>query len=355
MSQKSAVWLFTLLAVALLTGCASRRDDSDGNHSLALRPAKIDEYLHSQAKAGFSGTVLIASQGRVVLERAYAPARSKLTVNTEFWLGSVSKNVTAAAILRLQEQGRLKIADSVGKYLTGIPEDKHAITIRQLMAHTSGLGVNYAADGIADAKEAVKAIMRLPLLHPPGDEYLYTNDGYNLLAIIIARVSGLPYEEYVQSQLLEPAGMARTGFWGVASTSPQHVVAASLRQENPRIAAANWGYRGATGLRSTVGDLYRWSEALDRAIVLSSASVGELFKPHATVSETRAYGYGWQLVKTSRGTNAQVHTGADDAIGGFAALYRFVDEGVLVILLSNSTENIAVETLKGLFARTFSE
>lgn len=353
MSKASAVWMFTLLAVASSTGYASRRDDPDGDHPLALRIAAIEEYLHSQVKAGFSGTVLIASQGRVVLQGVYAPPGSDLTVNTEFWLGSVSKNVAAAAILKLQEQGRLKTSDSIGEYLSGIPEEKRAMTIHQLLTHTSGLGENYAADGIADAEEAVRAIMRRPLLHPPGDAYLYTNDGYNLLAIIVAIASGLPYEEYVRSQLLEPVGMTHTGFWGVASTSPRNVVAPSLRQADSRIAAANWGYRGATGLRSTVGDLYRWSNALDRALVLSSASVGELFKPHATVSETRAYGYGWQLVKTSRGTNAQVHTGADDGIGGFAALYRFVDEGVLVILLSNASESVAVETLKGLFGKMF--
>ena len=341
------------LAAAVSTGCASRRNDSESNHSLSLPLAKIDEYLHSQVKAGFSGTVLIANQGKVVLEGVYAPADSKFTVETGFWLGSVSKNVTAAAILKLQEQGRLKVTDSIGTFLPDIPDDKRAITIHQLMAHTSGLGENYAADGIADANEAVQAILRRPLMHPPGDAFLYTNDGYNLLAIIIANASGLSYEQYVQSALLEPAGMTHTGFWGVAATSPENDVAPSGLENDSKIAAANWGYRGATGLRSTVGDLYRWSDALDRGMVLSNSSVSELFKPHATVGETRAYGYGWQLVKTSRGTNAQAHTGADDAVGGFAALYRFVDEGVVVVLLSNSDESVAVETLKGLFAKMF--
>ena len=349
------MWLSTVLVLSLSNGCAHRQAPSDGSHSIALQLSEIDAYLHSRAQAGFSGTVLIASKGKVVLEGAYAPAHSNVTAQTEFWLGSVSKNVTAAAVLKLQEQGRLHVADSIHKHLASVPQDKLAITIHQLLSHTSGLGENYAADGIADARKATQAILRPPLSHPPGEKFLYTNDGYNLLAIIIEHASGLPYEEYVQSQLLQRAGMAHTGFWGDPPTPHQHVVAPFVQPDDPSIAAANWGYRGATGLRSTVGDLHRWSDALDSATVLSQTSVDALFQAHARVTTTRAYGYGWQLVKTSRGTNAQVHNGADDQIGGFAALYRFVDEDVVVVMLSNSSESLAVETLRGLFARIFKE
>jgi CubicO group peptidase (beta-lactamase class C family) len=147
--------------------------------------------------------------------------------------------------------------------------------------------------------------------------------------------------------------LTHTGFWGLDAPSSKQVIADGLPQGDPKTAAANWGFRGATGVRSTVGDLYRWSTALDESTVLSEDGAKELFEPHAAIDDSRSYGYGWQLIRTARGTNAQVHLGADSGVGHFAALYRCIDEDVVVILLSNSTEGMATETLRGLLARIF--
>ena len=215
-----------------------------GAPARAARADRLSAELHrhltnTAADSGFSGAVLVARGGKVVLHEGYGWAdlakTAPVTRETRFYIASITKQFTAAAVLKLEERGRLGLADPVGKHLPGVPPDKAAVTIHQLLTHTSGLGQDYAADGIRDRAEAVRAVLAKPLKSPPGAQFRYSNDGYNLLAVIVEVVSGESYESFLRQNLLRPAGMSRTGFWGETPARGARPVAATLTEIGPDV------------------------------------------------------------------------------------------------------------------------
>lgn len=173
----------------------------------------LDELIQNGAEYDFSGTVLVSKNGETVLHKSYGVAESEdcvpLTNDHAFWLGSLTKQFTATAILKLQEQGKLNVHDSISQYLDNVPADKERITIHHLLTHSSGLDTRYAADDIPDRTQATLALLEPSLVHEPGEQYLYANDGYNLLAIIIESVAKRPYDEYLLSRLRATPGSLR--------------------------------------------------------------------------------------------------------------------------------------------------
>jgi CubicO group peptidase (beta-lactamase class C family) len=339
-----AIWLVVFSACACAAPGTQPSAGSASNEEPDLQ-RRLDTYLRERVNKGFSGVVLVAEDGEVVLSRAYSRDRS-LTPETGFWIGSVSKTFTAAAILRLRDEGRLALSDPISRFFAAVPLDKQDITIRHLLTHTAGLRERYAADGMEERDQAVRAILAHPLERPPGAGYAYTNDAYNLLAAVIEVASEQPFEMFLRDQVLTPAGMTETGFWGERPVVP-------LAPSSKRRPGSNWGFRGATGMSSTVGDLYRWHLALLDDIVLQSGSRREAFAPQVQKANGGAYGYGWQVARTSRGTTLVAHGGAESELKHQAALYQYLDEGVVVIVLSNAREKVAQETLRGVLRKVF--
>ena len=330
------------LACVLLGGCALPRPDvpppADTLHE------RLDAYLAARAAEGFSGVVLVEVDGRRVLREAYGPG---IAPTTAFWIGSLSKPFTAAAILHLRDTGRLSLADSLARFFEDVPGDKRAVTVRHLLTHTSGLADGYVADDVPDRDEAVRTILSVPLDRDPGTGYGYTSDGYALLAAIIEGVSGEAFETYLQEHVLGPAEMTQTGFWG--APHPGGPLAPVARP----VPLDGWGFKGGTGMSSTADDLLRWHRAMRSDAVLSTRTWEEATAPQAVRPETRAYGYGWHILQTSRGTRLVVHTGAESELEHHAALYRFVDEDVVVIVLSNAEEDTVVEVRRGVLGILF--
>ena len=225
------------------------------------------------AEKGFSGTVLIARDNKILLDQGYGFADLKKTertkTDTKFYIASITKNFTAVAILKLVEQKKLRLDDAIARFFKEVPADKRSITIHHLLTHTAGLAQNYAADGIADRHDAVKAVLTQPLKSTVGEKFGYGNEDYNLLAAIIEIASGLTYENFFREQLLRPAKMSNTGFWG-DKTIKGEPIASTNRPIDPQ---PNWGFRGGVGMYSTAGDLYKWQQAL-------FADVGRNFLPH---------------------------------------------------------------------------
>lgn len=329
---------------ALLAACAPAQRTAAADPADALADS-LGARLRQQAESGFSGVVLVARDGGVVLREAYGP---DVTPESPFWIGSVSKTVTAAAVLRLRDGGRLALTDSLPQFFDGVPPDKREITVRHLLTHTAGLGENYAADGVADRAAAVRSILAPPLTRAPGEGYGYTNDAYTLLAAVVEVASGQPFEAYLREHVLRPAGMNQTGFWG--GPNPGGPLAPSGTPEAP---GPNWGFRGATGLSSTADDLYRWHLALLGDAVLPDRTRREAFAPQVDRSSGRAYGYGWQVVRTPRETTLLAHNGAESGLDHYAYLYRYVDDGVVVVVLSNAPEAVARETLRAVLQAVF--
>jgi CubicO group peptidase (beta-lactamase class C family) len=308
--------------------------------------ASIDDLFTRLAAHGFSGAVLVASHGEVLVRKGYGLADREtgapVTADTVFDVGSITKQFTAAGILRLEMEGKLSTSDRLGLYLPAIAvrDDLGAITLDQLLTHTSGLG-NLYLDQFPSWKEYLAEILKRPLAAPPGTAFAYSNTGYDLLGEVIAAVSGVPFERYLRDHLFLPAGLRATGFdlpawrrdriaryqdW--TTRAWQQPVAMPLdRPQGLRLS-------GSGGMLSTVDDLYRWHRALLGDRVLSAAAREKLFHPALD-----SYAYGWRIGTTGRGTRVVYHGGFDTGLGLSAGLYRYLDEDAVVIVLANTNMN----------------
>jgi CubicO group peptidase (beta-lactamase class C family) len=316
----------------------STKPRAQGTRAQGGLEARMDRFLKKLASdSGFSGAVFVARQETIMFHKGYGwesqRKDSSIRTDTRFYIASISKQFTAAAILKLEEQRTLSVSDRIASFFKDIPEDKRAITIHHLLTHTSGLAQNYAADGIVDRDEAVRAVLKSPLKSPPGERFGYSNDGYTLLAAIVEIASGQRYEAYLRRHLLEPAGMERTGFWGDPPGKGERPIAQTLRAINEEVKMPNWGFRGATGMSSTVIDLYKWHRALVRNTALRKTSREKLMTPYVTTSRG-GYGYGWFVSKTKRGDEVIWTAGAEDF--GHNAIIKSYKDGTVIIVASNA-------------------
>lgn len=332
-----------------LAGCAS----SSG--AVSPTTAALD---HVFSEYRFNGTVLIARDGSILLDKGYGLAdREHHVVNrpqTVFRIGSVTKQFTAMAVLLLQEKGRLRVQDPICDYLTGCPDGWRVITIHQLLTHTSGIPNIDALPGF-DATKPIAWDMMLgilesrPLDFTPGERFSYSNSGYFLLGMIIQTLSGQPYATFLQQAILWPLHLTQTVYDDTLPTSPDHATGyADIDNPDRHEDAPDMTVPGAAGaLASTVGDLYRWDQALFRGTIASDSSRQQMLTPYVSMctqtddagpcpSPAPSYGYGWEVGKEpGSGRNVIEHGGS--IAGGFMALNEyFPDQRVTVVLLSNS-------------------
>jgi CubicO group peptidase (beta-lactamase class C family) len=299
--------------------------------------ARLDRFVTQAADSGFNGCVLVARRDTIVIHKGYgfadAARTQPVTIETRFWIASVSKQFAAAAILHLAEDKHLSLSDSLPRFFRDVPDDKRSITVHQLMTHTAGLAQQYAADGIADRDAAVRAVLAQPLARPPGTGFGYSNDAYNLVAAIVEIAAKRPYEAYVRQALLDPAQLGQTGFWADAGSDRVAAILGDVAWD-PTLARPNWGFRGAVGMYSTSADLYRWNAALDAGRVLRSESVQQLRNPHIE-RETTSIAYGWFVTRTQSGTTS-VWTRGYEGFGHGAVLATYPQERVVIVVTSNS-------------------
>jgi len=289
----------------------------------------------------FTGYLAIVENGNIVFGKAYGKANRETgavaTRATRFRIASLTKQLTAAAILKLAEQGKLDPGDPIKKHLGEAPKRWDGITIHHLLTHTSGIST-YTLDAelMKDRDkphtpaEVIARVIDRPLDFDPGAKFSYSNTGYVLLGMIIARVSGSSYEAYLQENVLRPAGMLHTSTVD-APDAPDAAVGYTVDEDDTVRPAQPIDMSlpfAAGGLRSTVDDLAAWDRALAGSSVLGEASRQRMF----TV-EKGTYAYG---VNRSRfeGHDVLSHSGNID---GFTAyLARALDRRVAVIALSNN-------------------
>ena len=303
----------------------------------------LDQYMARITARGFSGAILIAKDGRVILTKGYGklgPRGGAVTADTVFDLASVTKQLTAAAVLKLEMQGALSTSDRISKYLPDVPKDKEQITIHHLLTHTAGVPDDVGGDyDVAPRDATVQKILSAPLESVPGEKYSYSNAGYSLLAALIERISGAAWGDFANQYLFQPAHMRDTGYrlprWHrdmVAESFLPVRYPSPLDRPGPY-----WNLIGNGGVLSTVGDLYRWHQALNGNRVLPESEKKKLFTPYVPESPggPTSYGYGWVIQKTNRGTTLAWHNGGSDE--GFTSyIGRYLDEKAVIIFLSNS-------------------
>ena len=335
-----------LFLLALLTTILGPDDLAAGEVVEGELGFQLDEFLTRLEGLGFSGIVGVEYEGEPILIRGYGMADRErglpVLPETVFDIGSITKQFTAAAILALQDDGKLSVQDPLAKYLENLPEDKRGITLHHLLTHTSGLAEPAAGDYDLRATAAWvrEQAFRAPLEWKPGARYGYRNVNFSLLGMVIERVSGEPYEAFLRRRLFEPVGMHSTGYllprfapeafaigyregelWG---TTLGH----ELLADGPC-----WTLRANGGIESTVGDMLRWHHALQGDRVLSHAAHELLETPFADEGGGSSYGYGWSIETTPRGTKLVTHSGSNGVF--YADFLRFVDEGHCIFLATN--------------------
>lgn len=328
-----------LLTLSLLATFGLASGTSDTAQQCTLDPTAIDRWLRREAdSSGFSGVVLVERSGKVVLNRAYG----HVTRENAFWIASATKQFTAAAVLRLVDEGKLALSDSIYHFFRSAPRRAGSITIQQLLTHTSGIAASGVANGIGDRDEALRAILSEPLDHSPGGTYHYEDEDYNVLAAIVEIVSGRPYEAFVERSLLIPAGLSHTGFCG--RLTPNVKLAPSADPDTPPpcvtgVTPIDWADRGATGLVSTATDLLRWSHVLRTGHILSVASRaalerGKVFVRHEG-NDDIYYSYGARVYMQGRRRREVWHSGYDVRVGQSSTI-RILDNGITIVVLSNA-------------------
>lgn len=336
------VLIFTLLLL-VSTACGQTRKEND---NIQL----IDYYLSELKNIGFNGSILIELNDEIIISKGYGFSnREKLIKNTPhtvFDIGSITKQFTAAAIMKLEMQGKLSTDDKISKFLKNIPGDKEKIKIHDLLRHQSGLISNVGKDyEKIDKEEFLTKVLSSDLRFLVGSDFSYSNVGYSLLAMIIEKVSGETYENYLYENLWKPADMRTTGYTRPAFDTIR--IAVGYYRDNTvwgkptekewDKTAPYWHLVGNGGILSTTEDLYKWHKALMNDVVLSNGAKDKLYKPklRARETETSYYAYGWDAFKTDRNTLRLWHNGGNNIV--YADFVRFIEEGTTLIMLSNKS------------------
>ena len=329
-----ATCIFPLLFVLCILGCAETAPPASEpvNDTSASR---IDSFMLRATEAGFNGSLLVLRDGRSILDKGYGLRdREQQLANTSTTvhaIGSITKQFTAACILKLQEGSWLGVQDSLGKYFSDIPEDKRSITVHQLLTHSAGFPGSIGDDNDPiDGNAFAKLSMAAPLEFAPGTNYAYSNVGYSLLGLIVEKVSGMSYERYLHDSLLVPAGVLRTGYripdWtkeDLAIGYQKDGTRWGTMLDQPAVnGGPGWHLRANGGIVSTTHDMATWVDALRLNKVLSKASVDAMWSPHVKEGEdaNSHYGYGWAIFNTKRNTRLITHTTAATA---FSSLMCF--------------------------------
>ncbi len=311
---------------------------------------KLDKHLTRMTQDGYSGAVIVAKKGKILLRKGYGYAnretKQPVTPDTVFTIGSITKQFTGAAIVKLEMQGKLNVTDTIDQYFADVPKDKKAITIHQLLTHTAGMPNMLGDDFDTSAtKESVFHLaMQSKLLFKPGSKHVYSNVGYSLLGMIIEKASGMSYEAYLCKNLFEPAGMMHTGYF-LPKFAPESL-AIGYRDDKPWGTVLGhpmlddgpcWHLRANGGIHSTIDDMFKWHLALDGTDIFSDEAKKKYLAPHVNEGYGDTfYGYGWVTFKTRRGTKLLAHNGGNMIYS--ADFRRYVDEDVMIFQATNSAK-----------------
>jgi CubicO group peptidase (beta-lactamase class C family) len=324
--------------------------------SAAPSAAAIDKLFARWNDATPGCAVGASVGGSTVVSKAYGLADLehdvKNTPETIFEAGSVSKQFTAAAVLLLAREGKLSLDDPVRKFIPEVPDYGVPLTIRHMLNHTSGLRDWGSVAGIGGWPRTTRAYTHAHVLEivskqralnfTPGTRYSYSNTGYNLAAVLVARVSGMPFAEFTQTRLFGPVGMTRTSW----RDDHQRIVkgrAIAYSEQNGQYETLMpfENVHGNGGLLTTVGDLLKWNENFSKHVVGDTAFAREQ-ETAGRFNDGRVHGYALGLmVGTRDGLREIAHSGS--TAGYRAHLTRFPDQSVNVAVLCNVSSGNATQ------------
>lgn len=321
------------------------KDDSIVNGELA---EKIDQYMTKIESIGYSGALGIIKDGKVILSKGYGYAdREKKKIfdrKTVFTIGSIAKQFTGAALVKLETMGEISFNDPITKYFKGVPADKKNITIHQLLTHTAGF-----PGAIGDDLEKIsrddflKQALAVKLEIKPGTRYRYSNVGFSLAGIVLEKVTGKSYEEFLYEHVLKPAGLTQTGYV-LPEWNPENIVVGYQGDEKwGKPTDLMWGKNGPGwhlkcngGILSTIDEMLQWGQAILADKVFSKEEKKKYLTPYVPEGPEgdSHYAYGWVRMKSSRGTDVITHNGGNPYIQN--DMYIYPDDGVIMYITSNN-------------------
>jgi CubicO group peptidase (beta-lactamase class C family) len=342
-----------LAAIIGVTSCTHKQVETT---SSTLASARTTAYLEACELNGLNGHALIVQGDSIILSTGfgYADKENSIapTVNTVFDICSVSKQFTAAAILKLVEQEALNVTDSIGSYFNDVPFDKQNITIHHLLTHSAGFGHDIGDSDFdhIPTSEYFKLLFDSELLFTPGEKYEYSNCGYSVLGRIIEIASGQSYEGYLREHLFLPAGMLQTGYllptWDSTMVAKEYAFNVLNRgsnnsnyQQDQKIA---WPLKANGGINSTQEDMYKWYLALKNNTVLNKSSIEKLTRPYILEyeGESSYYGYGWAIMQSNRDTKVITHNGYNGL--SYYEIMWFPEEDAIILFATNSASQESI-------------
>jgi CubicO group peptidase (beta-lactamase class C family) len=352
LKQTRALAVCALILVSAQAVAFSQKTTAD-------KAAKIDEVLTLANKYKlFNGSALVAENGKVIYKKGHGLANMEWNIpntpDTKFRLGSITKQFTAALILQLVDEGKLKLDGRITDYLPAYRKDiGEKVTVHQLLNHTSGIPSYTGQPGFFASvsrnpftvDDFVKQFTSNDLEFEPGSKFSYNNSGYFLLGAIVEKVTGKSYEQVLKERIFDPLGMKNSGYdhhgeiiakraTGYQRSANGYINAAYLDMSIPYAAGS---------LYSTVEDLYLWDQALNADRVVSAKSKALMFTP-----SLGDYAYGWVINKAQFGNGvAPVPTiRHGGGINGFnTMIVRFPEQKHLLVMLDNTSQGEGVNRL----------
>lgn len=300
----------------------------------------LDQSLRQEFGDKFGFSVLIADENGTSFIKAYGnidPLKTKPSNDkTLFNIASISKSFTTIGIMHLIEQNKLKLNDTLGTFFDNVPVDKRTITISNLLCHKSGFQQNYVCDGKKNSSEALKALLADTLGSIAGTSFDYSNQNFELLALIIETVTHSTYEDFIKKVIIKPLKMKNTFFWNEVSDCKN--IAEKNRIISDTLMKRNWGYIGSGGIYSTPTDLYKFINAVISNRLISKGSSELLFSKYHTTSSGLGIGYGWFINDTTEWNTKEIWTRGNEDWGHNAVIRWFPDKKNIIIVCTNSGE-----------------
>lgn len=318
--------------------------------AVSVKADKIDDFVKSQlAERHIPGAAIaVVKNGKVIKTKGYGVASVEfnvpVTTETVFEIGSVSKQITAAGIMLLVEDGKVNLDEKISKYLPNTPDSWKNVTVRNLLHHTSGIkSYSSIAEGFELSKRNkvdnfIKLLSAYPLDFETGTNYVYSNTGYSLLSYIIESASGKTYWDFMRERIFRPLGMSKTGDRDLKFVIPNRAV--GYEWQNNGLVGRDGNLTdlfGAGAIVSTIMDLTKWDLALRNDTLLKKNSKTQMWTP-LTFTNGKTYPYGFAFrFSDVRGHKLVAHSGQTAGFG--ASISRYVDDDITVIALTNLGEN----------------
>ncbi len=325
---------YILILLTLIIGC------SGGSNYQKQISNLVDNYIENE---NFNGIVKVYKDNQVIYYEAFGYAdfttKRKLSPETPFRIGSISKTFTSVSILILKERGKLLLSDTIGKFIIYLPESYQKVTIEELLTHTSGIPDyvdNYPSntDSLRNS-DAVDSLRKKNFLYfKPGSKFRYCNSGYMILGLIIETITKQSLQDFVLQNILQPLEMTNTYFIEPYNFMQQDI--AFSHDSTGKLWEVPLFVKGDGGIVSTTDDLYKWYSGLIKNVIIADTTFDQAIKQHKLRNgELIKYGLGFQINPTRQGFNIVGHSGG---LGGTGVYFMFESkkENLIIAMTNNN-------------------